>query len=83
MEASFNRMKLKLDMVYRDLPAEDAQTRFAELTLAPDVAPLAPVGGPDVAPVAPDVAPVAPVEVAAPDKVKKSTRRKVKAIVIA
>ena len=76
MEASFNRMKLKLDMVYRDLPAEDAQTRFTELTLAPDVAPLAPVGGPDVAP-------VAPVEVAAPDKVKKSTRRKVKAIVIA
>jgi hypothetical protein len=72
-------MKLKLDMVYRDLPAEDAQTRFTELTLAPDVAPLAPVGGPDVAP----VAPVAPVEVAAPDKVKKSTRRKVKAIVIA
>jgi hypothetical protein len=48
MEASFNRMKLKLDMVYRDLSPEDAQTRFAELTVAPDVKPLAPVGNPVV-----------------------------------
>lgn len=37
-------MKLKLDMVYREIPPEDAQARFAALALAPDVAPLGPVG---------------------------------------
>jgi hypothetical protein len=31
MDASYNRMKLKLDMVYRDLPAEEAQKRFQEI----------------------------------------------------
>ena len=35
MEASSNRLKLKLDMVFRDLPAEEAQKRFAELAVVP------------------------------------------------
>lgn len=37
-------MKLKLDMVYRDLPAEEAQVRFAEVSLAPDMPALEPIG---------------------------------------
>ena len=32
MEVSSNLMKLKLDMVYRDLPEESARTRFMEIT---------------------------------------------------
>ena len=36
MEASSNRLKLKLDMVFRDLPAEEAQKRFAEFSEAPE-----------------------------------------------
>jgi hypothetical protein len=32
MEASSNLLKLKLDMVYRDLPLEEAEKRFAEIT---------------------------------------------------
>jgi hypothetical protein len=32
MEVSFNLMKLKLDMVYKDLPEESARTRFTEIT---------------------------------------------------
>lgn len=32
MDVNFNLLRLKLDMVYRDLPLEDAQTRFAETT---------------------------------------------------
>lgn len=44
MDASYNRLKLKLDMVYRDLPAEEAQTKFAELSQAPEDAALGKVG---------------------------------------
>ncbi len=33
-----NRLRLKLDMVYRDLPLEEAETRFAKLTV-PEAAP--------------------------------------------
>lgn len=45
MDANSNRLKLKLDMVYRDLPAEEAQKRFAELSEAPpEEKALAPVG---------------------------------------
>ena len=32
MEVSSNLLKLKLDMVYRDLPLEEAEKRFAEIT---------------------------------------------------
>jgi hypothetical protein len=32
MDVNFNLLKLKLDMVYRDLPAEKAQERFSELS---------------------------------------------------
>lgn len=35
MEVSSNLLKLKLDMVYRDLPIEAAEKRFAEATAAP------------------------------------------------
>lgn len=38
MDASYNRMKLKLDMVYRDLPAEEAQKRFQEIMAPPPAA---------------------------------------------
>jgi hypothetical protein len=31
-------------MVYRDLPAEEAQKRFAEISEAPKEAPLGPIG---------------------------------------
>jgi hypothetical protein len=31
-------------MVYRDLPAEEAEKRFAELNVAPEVKPLGEVG---------------------------------------
>ncbi len=44
MDASYNRLKLKLDMVYRDLPAEEAQKQFAELSQAPEDAALGKVG---------------------------------------
>jgi hypothetical protein len=44
MDASYNRLKLKLDMVYRDLPAEEAQKQFAELSEAPEDAALGRVG---------------------------------------
>jgi hypothetical protein len=44
MDASSNRLKLKLDMVYRDLPAEEAQKQFAELFEAPGEAALGSVG---------------------------------------
>lgn len=33
-------LKLKLDMVYRDLPVEEAQKRYAELTAVPVPAPV-------------------------------------------
>jgi hypothetical protein len=32
MDVNFNLLKLKLDMVYRDLSAEKAQERFSELS---------------------------------------------------
>jgi hypothetical protein len=31
MEVNSNLLKLKLDMVYRDLPLEEAEKRFAEI----------------------------------------------------
>jgi hypothetical protein len=34
MEVS--RLRLKLDMVYRDLPIEEAEKRFADLTAPPE-----------------------------------------------
>lgn len=36
MEVNFNLLKLKLDMVYRDLPIEEAQKRFGEATTIPE-----------------------------------------------
>jgi hypothetical protein len=44
MDVNFNRLKLKLDMVYRDLSAEEAQKRFAELSVVPEDKPLGEVG---------------------------------------
>jgi hypothetical protein len=44
MDVNSSRLKLKLDMVYRDLPAEEAQKRFAELSEAPKEPALGPVG---------------------------------------
>jgi hypothetical protein len=35
MEVSSNLLKLKLDMVYRDLPLEEAEKRFAEVMVVP------------------------------------------------
>lgn len=35
MEANSNLLKLKLDMVYRDLTMEVAQQKFTELSTAP------------------------------------------------
>jgi hypothetical protein len=45
MEVNFNLLKLKLDMVYRDLPIEEAQKRFTEVTSIPEgmAPPTAPV----------------------------------------
>lgn len=45
MEVNFNLLKLKLDMVYRDLPIEEAQKRFTEVTEIPEgmAPPAAPV----------------------------------------
>lgn len=36
MDVNSNLLKLKLDMVYRDLTVEEAQKRFAEATTVPD-----------------------------------------------
>lgn len=44
MDANSNRLKLKLDMVYHDLPAEEAQARFNALSAAPEEKPLGEVG---------------------------------------
>lgn len=46
MDVNSNLLRLKLDMVYRDLPAEEAQKKFEELTQAPDVKALEPVQKP-------------------------------------
>jgi len=43
MDVNSNRLRLKLDMVYHDLPAEEAQKKFDELNVAPDVKALEPV----------------------------------------
>lgn len=43
MEASSNLLKLKLDMVYHDVPVEEAQKRFDELSQAPPEKALEPV----------------------------------------
>jgi hypothetical protein len=47
MEANSNLLKLKLDMVYRDLTMEVAQQKFTELTTAPPTVEI-----PEAAPVA-------------------------------
>lgn len=44
METNSNRLKLKLDMVFRDLPAEEAQKRFAELSEVPEDKPIGEIG---------------------------------------
>jgi hypothetical protein len=44
MDVNFNRLKLKLDMAYRDLPAEEAQKRFTELSVVPEEKPLGEFG---------------------------------------
>ena len=44
MDVNSNRLKLKLDMVYHDLPTEEAQKRFAELSAAPEDKALGEVG---------------------------------------
>ena len=43
MDVNSNLLKLKLDMVYHDLPVEEAQKRFEEATQAPEAKPLEPV----------------------------------------
>lgn len=43
MDVNSNLLRLKLDMVYRDLPAEEAQKKFDELNVAPEVNALEPV----------------------------------------
>ncbi len=35
MDVNSNLLRLKLDMVYRDLPMEEAQKRFSDATIAP------------------------------------------------
>ena len=48
MEVNSALLKLKLDMVYRDLPLEEAETRFA----AAKIPPPAPAAAPAVLPLA-------------------------------
>lgn len=36
MDANSNLLRLKLDMVYRDLPLEEAQARFTKVTTVDD-----------------------------------------------
>jgi len=43
MQVNSNLLRLKLDMVYRDLPVEEAQKRFEELNTAPEEKALEPV----------------------------------------
>jgi hypothetical protein len=42
MQDNSNLLRLKLDMVYRDLQMEVAQQKFTELTTAPPSEPVAP-----------------------------------------
>ena len=44
MDVNSNLLKLKLDMVYRDLPLEEAEKRFAEIVAPPE----APAPAPEV-----------------------------------
>ncbi len=44
MDINSNLLRLKLDMVYRDLSAEEAQKKFEELNTVPEAKPLAPIG---------------------------------------
>ena len=53
MEANSNLLKLKLDMVYRDLTMEVAQQKFMELTTAPPPTVEIPEPVPAEAPTAP------------------------------
>lgn len=66
MDVNFNLMKLKLDMVYRDLSAEEAQKRFAEATTVPETA---------------ETKASAPVETKVLESAKKPKRKTVKALV--
>jgi hypothetical protein len=43
MDVNSNLLRLKLDMVYHDLPAEEAQTKFEEVNTAPEAKALEPV----------------------------------------
>jgi hypothetical protein len=43
MDVNSNLLKLKLDMVYHDLPMEEGQKRFEELGAAPEVKALEPI----------------------------------------
>ena len=43
MDVNSSLLRLKLDMVYHDLPMEEAKKAFDELGVAPDVKPLEPV----------------------------------------
>ncbi len=49
MDVNSNLLRLKLDMVYRDLAAEEAQKRFEEINTVPEAKPLAPIGTVEVA----------------------------------
>ena len=42
MDGNSNLLRLKLDMVYRDLPIEDAQKKFEELKVVPPEAVVVP-----------------------------------------
>lgn len=44
MEVNSSLMRLKLDMVYHDLPVEEGQKKFEELTQAPETKPLEEIG---------------------------------------
>ncbi len=44
MDVNSNLLRLKLDMVYRDLAPEEGQKRFEEINTVPEAKPLAPVG---------------------------------------
>lgn len=46
MDVNSNLLRLKLDMVYRDLPVEEAQKKFEELSQAPEEKALEPVAKP-------------------------------------
>lgn len=44
MEVNSSLMRLKLDMVYHDMPVEEGQKKFEEVTQAPEVKPLEEIG---------------------------------------